>query len=72
MRCCLWGEIGGQVPSEVADAQFWLDRAEEAQLQAEELTHPPARREMLMIAAGYRRLAQHAQVRTAGKKARRD
>jgi hypothetical protein len=51
-------------------AQYWLDRAEEAHLQAEEMTHPPAKREMLQIAAGYRRLANHAEERTARKKAR--
>jgi len=32
------------------------------------MTHPPAKREMLLIAAGYQRLAQHAEVRTARKK----
>ena len=46
------------------DAKHWLDRAEEARRQADELTHPPARREMLLIAAGYERLAQHAEERT--------
>jgi hypothetical protein len=60
------------VPSKakVRDAQYWLDRAEEAWVQAEEMTHPPAKREMLQIAAGYRRLAQHADERTTGKRAR--
>ena len=58
------------MPSKVLDAQYWLDRAEEARLQAEEMTHPPAKREMLQIAAGYRRLAQHAEERTARKKSR--
>ena len=52
----------------VADAQYWQDRAEEARLQADEMTHPPAKREMLMISAGYQRLAQHAEERTARKK----
>ena len=46
------------------DASYWLDRAEEARRQAEEMTHPPAKREMLVIAAGYERLAQHAEERT--------
>jgi hypothetical protein len=59
-----WGE---GVPSEIFDAQYWLDRAEEARLQAEEMTQPAAKREMLLIAAGYRRLAQHAEERTARK-----
>ena len=51
--------------SKIFDAQHWLDCAEEARLQAEEMTHPPAKREMLMIAAGYQRLGQHAEERTA-------
>jgi hypothetical protein len=59
------------LPSKAAfDAQYWLDRAEEARLHAEEMTHPPAKREMLLIAAGYRRLAEHALERTARKKQR--
>jgi hypothetical protein len=63
--------FGGEVQSKtVFDAQYWLDRAEEARLQAEEMTHPPARREMLLIAAGYGRMAQHALERTARKKQR--
>ena len=60
----------GTVPSEIHDAQYWLDRAEEARLQAGDLTHQPARREMLLIAAVYQRLAQHAQERTARKRSR--
>jgi hypothetical protein len=64
------GGFGGDVPAKIRDAQYWQDRAEEARLQAEEMTHPPARREMLQIAAGYRRLAEHAQERTARKKSR--
>jgi hypothetical protein len=58
---------GESVPSKTADAQYWLDRAEEARLHAEEMTHPPAKREMLQIAAGYQRLAQHAEEGTARK-----
>ena len=49
------------------DAQYWLDRAEEARLQAEEMTNAATKREMLIIAAAYRRLAEHAE-RTARKK----
>jgi hypothetical protein len=60
--------FGDDVPSEVRDADYWLDRAEEARLQAEEMTHPPARREMLLVAAGYRRLAQHARQRLSGRR----
>jgi hypothetical protein len=63
--------FGGEVPSKaVFDGQHWLDRAEEARLQAEEMTHPPAKLQMLQIAAGYRRMAQRAEERTARKKSR--
>jgi hypothetical protein len=48
-------------------AQHWLDRAEEARLQAADMTDPQAKREMLMIAAEYQRLAKHAEERAAAK-----
>jgi len=51
-------------------AQHWSDRAEGAQLRAADMTDPQAKRQMLMIAAEYRRLAGHAE-RTATKKAPR-
>jgi hypothetical protein len=47
-------------------AQHWLDRAEEARLQAADMTDPQAKREMVMIAAEYQRLAKHAAERAAG------
>jgi len=56
--------IGGFVPSDAYDAGYWLERAFEARRQAEEMTHPPAKREMLLIAAGYELLAQHAEERS--------
>ena len=66
-----WRGFGVDVQSKaVFDAQYWRDRAEEARLHAAEMTHPPARREMLLVAAGYRRMAQHAEERTAHKKPR--
>ena len=49
-------------------AQHWSDRAEEARQQAADMTDPQARREMLMIAAEYRRLAEHALERPARRK----
>ena len=49
-------------------ARHWSDRAEEARLRAVDMTDPQAKRQMLMIAAEYRRLAGHAN-RTAAKKA---
>jgi hypothetical protein len=60
--------FGGEVPSKVRDAQYWLDRAEEARLQAEQMIYIDSRREMLQIAAAYRKLAKHAEERTAGKR----
>ena len=52
-------------------AQHWLERAEEARLRAANMTDPQAKRQMLMIAAEYRRLAGHAEW-TAAKKAPRE
>ena len=52
-------------------AQHWSDRAEEARLTAADMTNPQTKRQMLMIAAEYRRLAGHAD-RTAAKKAPRE
>ena len=49
-------------------AQHWSDRAEEARLEAAGMTDPQARREMLMISAEYRRLADHALERIAHKR----
>ena len=51
-------------------ARHWSERAEEARQEAVGMTNPQARREMLMIAAEYRRLAEHALERTARKKSR--
>ena len=58
--------------SKMHDVRYWLARAEDARRQAEEMTHPPAKREMLQVAAGYQRLAKHAEERTAGKTERRE
>jgi hypothetical protein len=58
------------VLSKVRDVQYWLDRAEEAQLQAEDMTYPDTRRELLKVAAEYRRLARYAEERTNGKRSR--
>jgi hypothetical protein len=58
------GEFGGDVQLKVQrimqDTQRWADRAEQTRLQAEEMTNPSLRCQLLQIAAGYRRLAQHA------------
>ena len=64
------GDWGQEVPSKTRDAQYWLDRAEEAQLQAEEMTYANSRREMLKVAAGYRLLAKLAEAGSTGKRQR--
>jgi hypothetical protein len=50
-------------PNEV----YWRERAREAREQADNLIHPEAKRVMMEIAAGYQRMAQYAEERTAGK-----
>jgi hypothetical protein len=59
---------GEGMPSKPHDEQYWLERAKEARLQADQLTTPHARRIMLEIAAGYQRLAQSAEERTGRRK----
>jgi hypothetical protein len=49
---------GAKVPTQ--DAQYWLERAEDAKRVADQMTHPPTKREMLQIATGYRLLALRA------------
>jgi hypothetical protein len=58
------------MPSATHAPEYWLDRAEEARAQAKDMATPEARREMLLIAAAYQRLAEHAE-RTAGRKPQR-
>ena len=58
--------------SEPHDEQYWLERAREARLQADQLTTPGAKRVMLEIAAGYQRLAQSAEERTGRRKVSSD
>jgi hypothetical protein len=50
--------------------QYWLDRAEEAQLQAEEMTYADSRREMLKVAAAYRLLAKLAEAASTDNRQR--
>jgi hypothetical protein len=47
------------MPVSLTAAQ-WLIRAEDTRLDAEAITNPAAKRTMLLIAAGYERLAAHA------------
>ena len=49
------------------DPQYWLDLAEDARRQASQMTHPPARREMLQVSVGYRLLARRAEELAARK-----
>jgi len=43
------------------DEDFWRKRADEARRAAESLTHPTAKRELLLIAENFERLAKKAQ-----------
>ena len=43
--------------------EYWLAQAADAKARAGELNDPSAKREMLMIAAGYEKLAIHAAAR---------
>ena len=52
------------MPAAGFDAEYWLSRAEEVRRQAATMTTLALRREMLLVAAGYERLAQHAEERT--------
>jgi hypothetical protein len=57
------------MPSATHEPEYWLNRAEEARARARDMGTPEARREMLLIAAGYQCLAEHAE-RTLGRKPR--
>jgi hypothetical protein len=56
------------MPSKPHDEEYWLERARDARIQADQLTTPEAKRIMLEIAAGYQRLAQSAEERTGRRK----
>jgi hypothetical protein len=51
------------MPADVADGEHWRRLAAEAFAEAEAMTDPDARRIMLFIAEGYRRLAESAEAR---------
>jgi len=53
------------------DPDYWRARAREARAQAETMSMPTPKRELLTIAVAYERLAEHAE-RTAGRKGTRD
>jgi hypothetical protein len=56
--------------SDLNDAGFWHQRAEEVRGIAETMTLPAAQHEMLAIADAYERVADHIE-RTAGRRATR-
>lgn len=58
------------MPSEMRDADYWLDRAEEARRQSEQMVDPTAKREMKQVEAAYRRLALYAQKLASSTKPR--
>jgi hypothetical protein len=43
------------------DTEYWRNRAKEARAQAEQMSDPEARRELLEIAATFERLAKLAE-----------
>jgi hypothetical protein len=58
------------MPSEIRDADYWLDRGEDARRQSEQMVDPTAKREMKQVQAAYRRLARYAQKLTSPTKPR--
>jgi hypothetical protein len=46
--------------SELRDARYWHDRAEEVRAKAESMRNPVAKRQMLSIARTYDHLAERA------------
>jgi hypothetical protein len=45
----------------IFDTQHWLARAEEARAIASKMADPELKRQMLIIALGYERIARHAE-----------
>jgi hypothetical protein len=60
----------GELVTQLHDADFWRQRAQEARALAEIMTIPLARREMEHIAAAYERLANRAERAAGCKRAR--
>lgn len=56
------------MPADLDDADHWWARAAEAREVAQGMTDPEAKRVMLFIAEGYKRLALHAEARKSHKK----
>jgi hypothetical protein len=55
------------MPSATHTPEYWLARAEEARSHARQMTTDEARRQLLIIAVAYQRLAEHAE-HTGGRK----
>jgi hypothetical protein len=51
----------GQMDSIIFDTQHWLARAAEARAIASKMADPELKRQMLIIALGYERIARHAE-----------
>jgi hypothetical protein len=49
------------MPSTIQDAKYWRSRAEETRAQAEQMSNPEIRGELLKIAAAYEQLAKFAE-----------
>jgi len=52
----------------VKDEDFWQKRADEARSVAESLTHPTAKREMLLVAEHFEMLAKQERKQSARRK----
>jgi hypothetical protein len=56
------------MPAKIPEVKYWLDCAEDARRQAEQMVDAEAKREMMRIETAYRRLAGHVQRRSSSKK----
>jgi hypothetical protein len=60
------------VPSKIYEAEHWRERAADARKQAARMSDRKARRQMLLVAAGYEVMAARNEERTAGRKPKRN
>ena len=56
------------MPPTLHDAEYWRKRAREARAQAEKMSTPGAKRQLLEIAASYEKLVKLAEEGSADKK----
>jgi hypothetical protein len=52
----------------IDDPDYWSGRAQQVRAQAKDIHDVDSRHELLQIASGYERIAQHAQARSAAKR----